>query len=69
MPYRMTYERAGLMYRAMMLKMDACAQVSIRDVIDMGLRLPSVNPTFAEFLDHNADKLQLFDEEVYHVAT
>jgi hypothetical protein len=61
--HRMTYERAGLMFRAMKLNVKACAEVCIQEVLDMGLVLPdTLNPTFAEFLDYNADRLQLFDE-------
>jgi hypothetical protein len=63
--HRMTYERAGLLFRAMNYKPDACAQVAVQDIVDMGLTLPD-NPgrfPFAQFLDENTDRLQLFDEE------
>ena len=62
--YRMTYERAGLLFRAMNYQPDACAQVSVQDIVDMGLTLPDNlgRFPFAEFVDENADRLQLFDE-------
>jgi hypothetical protein len=39
--------------------------VDLREVDRMGLRLPDkISPTFAEFLDENVDRLQLFDKPV-----
>jgi hypothetical protein len=64
LPYRMTYERAGVMFRAMMLDISACSQVSIYDIERMGLRLPEADLSFAAFLDENADRLQCYDEPV-----
>jgi hypothetical protein len=63
--HRMTYERAGVLYRAMNYQADACAQVSVQDIEDMGLTLPDTvgEHPFAEFLDWNADRLQLFDDQ------
>lgn len=61
--HRMTYARAGDYFRAMMLNVQALSLVSLADIDAMGLRLPDkLNPTFAEFVDENADRLQLFDE-------
>jgi hypothetical protein len=64
--HRMTYERAGLYFRLMKyLSKHANAVTPIETMIsieNMGLHLPdSDNPTFAEFINHNADRLQLFD--------
>jgi hypothetical protein len=65
--YRMTIERAGLMFRAMKYQADACGQVSIQEIVDVGLELPDKvgKFPFAEFLAHNADRLQLYDEPRY----
>jgi hypothetical protein len=62
----MTYERAGEYYRAMMLDVSAMDKVALSDIDKIGLRLPynKLNPEFADFLAHNADRLQLFDEPV-----
>ena len=61
--HRMTYERAGEYFRAMMLDVSVFDCVSLADLDEIGLRLPPTdNPTFVEFLDHNADRLQLFDD-------
>jgi hypothetical protein len=64
--HRMTYERAGLYFRLMKyLSKHADAITPIETMIsieNMGLHLPdSDNQTYAEFLDYNADRLQLFD--------
>jgi hypothetical protein len=62
--HRMTIERAGLLFRAMRFDPDACAQVAVQDIAAMGLTLPDTLGAFpfADFLAHNADRLQLFDE-------
>jgi len=61
--HRMTYERAGEYFRAMKLDISMLSRVSLADIDTMGLQLPDhqIDPTFAEFLDWNADRLQLFD--------
>jgi len=64
LPYRMTYERAGQYFRAMMLDVSMFPLVNLDDVHRMGLMLPNkLNPTFAGFIDENANRLQLFDKE------
>ena len=61
--HRMTIERAGEYFRAMMLDVSVFDCVSLAELDEIGLRLPPTdNPTFAEFLDWNADRLQLFDD-------
>jgi hypothetical protein len=62
--HRMTYECAGLLFRAMMLDVHACSQVALADIDRMGLQLPEVDLSFAAFIDENADRLQLFDEPI-----
>jgi hypothetical protein len=64
--HRMTYELAGLYFRLMKYlskHADAITPIETMIIIEnMGLHLPdSDNPTFAEFLDYNADRLQLFE--------
>jgi hypothetical protein len=70
--HRMTYERAGYIFRAMKLenigqstRLDYPSSVPfgiLWDASDMGLVFPD-DGTFGSFLDLNADRLQLFDEE------
>lgn len=66
--YRMTYEKAGQYYRAMMLHVSAIAQIALADIDRIGLRLPNkINPTFAEFLDLNANRLQCYDDDPIYI--
>jgi hypothetical protein len=68
--HRMTYERAGHIFRAMKLEelgrstiLDYPSSVPfgiLWDASDIGLVLPD-DGKFASFLDLNADRLQLFD--------
>jgi hypothetical protein len=63
--YRVTYECAGEIFRAMILDINCFHKINLSQIAEMGLKLPDVlNPTFAEFLDENRDRLQLFDEPV-----
>jgi hypothetical protein len=54
--HRMTYERAGYIFRAMKLVPFGI----LWDASDMGLVLPD-DGKFDSFCDLNADRLQLFD--------
>jgi hypothetical protein len=70
--YRMTYERAGYIFRAM--KLENIGQSTrlefpstipfgiLWDASDMGLVLPD-NGKFESFVDLNEDRLQLFDDD------
>jgi hypothetical protein len=61
--HRMTYERAGYIFRAMKLYLSILADLHfgmLFDICKMKLILPDID-TFSEFLRVNADRLQLFD--------
>jgi hypothetical protein len=63
--HRMTYERAGQIFQAMMLDKKACEKITLAEIDNAVLRLPPAIKNhpypFALFLDYNADRLQLFD--------
>lgn len=59
--HRMTYERAGHIFRALQFIPDALKYVQLIEVDEMRLIPPWKNMRFAEWVDINADKLQLYD--------
>lgn len=62
--YRMTYEHAGHIFRALQFIPDALKYVQLTEVDEMRLIPPDKNMKFAEWLDFNESKLQLFDPPV-----
>src|SRR5512139_2295675 len=60
-PYRMTYEQAGHIFRALQFIPAALALVCLSEIDEMRLIPPDKNMRFDELLEYNARKLQLFD--------
>lgn len=59
--HRMTYEQAGVYYRAIKENVSAFSNTGIA-ILYYGLCMPD-GSTFAEFLEANANRLQLYDTE------
>lgn len=61
--YRMTYEHAGHIFRALQFLPEALKFVQLTKIDEMRLIPPDKNMRFAEWMYFNSHKLQLFDEE------